>query len=82
MKKVQVKILTENIRKQYEKDIKNIIDIYTKRMVKDLKDKIFKHHIYIEYFNAALDFVRRIGLEKTSNITFNKKPRFLEDHMI
>jgi len=42
-------------------------------MIKDLKDKVFKHHIYIEYFDITLDFVRGLKPERTSNITFNKE---------
>ncbi len=42
-------------------------------MIKDLNDKIFKYYIYIEYYNTALDFIQILKLEKTSNITFNKK---------
>ena len=42
-------------------------------MIKDLSEKIFKHHIYIEYYNVVLDFVRSLRSEKTSNITFSKE---------
>ncbi len=42
-------------------------------MIKDLNDKVFKHHIYIEHYNAALNFVRILKLEKISNITFSKE---------
>ena len=42
-------------------------------MIKDLNEKAFKHYIYIEYYNVALDFIRSLKLEKASSITFNKK---------
>ena len=42
-------------------------------MIKNLDDKIFKHHIYIEHYNVALNLVQRLKLEKTSSITFNKE---------
>ncbi len=42
-------------------------------MIKDLNEKTFKYHIYIEYYNVVLDFIRRLKLEKTSNIIFNKE---------
>ncbi len=51
-------------------------------MTKDLEDKVFKHHIYIEYYDAALDFIQRLKPEKTSNITFNKELRISKKHLI
>ena len=51
-------------------------------MIKDLNDKTFKHHIYIEYYNTALDFARILRLEKTSSITFNKEPRISKEYLI
>ncbi len=42
-------------------------------MIKDLGDKVFKHYIYIEYYNVALDFIQGLRSEKTSNIILNKK---------
>ncbi len=42
-------------------------------MVKDLSEKTFKHYIYIEYYNVALDFVRSLQPKKTSSIIFNKE---------
>ena len=42
-------------------------------MIKDLNEKTFKYNIYIEYYNVVLDFIRRLKLEKTSNIIFNKE---------
>ena len=51
-------------------------------MIKDLNKKVFKHHIYTEYYNAVLDFIRILGLKKTSNITFGKKPQILKKHLI
>ncbi len=43
-------------------------------MIKDLSDKAFKHYIYIEHYNAALDFIRILKPEKTSSIIFSKEP--------
>ena len=37
-------------------------------MIKDLGDKAFKYHIYIEYYNAALNFAKILRFEKTLNI--------------
>ncbi len=51
-------------------------------MIKDLNDKIFKHHIYIKHYNAALDFIRILRFEKTVNIIFNKEPRIVKKHLI
>jgi len=51
-------------------------------MIKDLENKAFKHYIYIEYYNAALDFVKGLGLEKTTNITFNRELRISKKHFI
>ncbi len=51
-------------------------------MIKDLNDKTFKYHTYIEYYDAALNFVRILRFEKTSNITFNKELRILKEHLI
>ncbi len=51
-------------------------------MIKDLSDKIFKYHIYIEHYNIALDFVRGLKLKKTSNIIFNKEPRISKEHLV
>ncbi len=73
LKKIQVKIPVKNLWIQYEKYIKEAVNAYIKRIVKDLNDKIFKHHIYIEYYNIALDFVQNLRFEKTLNIIFNKK---------
>ncbi len=42
-------------------------------MIKDLNEKAFKHHIYIEHYNIILDFIRNLRSKKVSNITFNKK---------
>ncbi len=42
-------------------------------MIKDLNDKTFKHYIYIEYYDIALDFARGLKPEKTSSMMFNKK---------
>ena len=42
-------------------------------MIKDLNEKIFKHYIYIEHYNIALDLVRSLRFKKTLSITFNKE---------
>ncbi len=42
-------------------------------MIKDLDDKIFKYHIYIEHYNVVLNFVKILRFKKTSNIIFNKE---------
>ena len=42
-------------------------------MIKDLSKKTFKHHIYIKYYNIALDLVQSLKLEKTLNIIFSKE---------
>ncbi len=51
-------------------------------MIKDLDDKAFKHYIYIEYYNTALDFVRILEPEKTANIIFSKELRIVKKHLI
>ncbi len=51
-------------------------------MIKDLDDKVFKHYIYIEYYNTALNFIRTLRFEKTVNITFSKEPRIVKEHLI
>jgi len=53
----------------------DIINAYMKRMIKDLDDKIFKHYIYMKYYDIALDFVKDLKSEKTSNIIFSKELR-------
>ncbi len=73
MKKIRVKILVETLRIQYKKYIKDVMDIYMKRMIKDLNEKIFKHHIYTKHYNIVLDLIRKLRSEKTSNIIFNKE---------
>jgi len=42
-------------------------------MIKDLSEKTFKHHIYIEHYDVTLDFAQGLRFEKASNIIFNKK---------
>jgi hypothetical protein len=42
-------------------------------MVKDLKDKAFKHHLYSEHLDVTLDLAQILKPEKTSSITFNKE---------
>ncbi len=51
-------------------------------MIKDLDDKTFKHYIYIEYYNIALDFARSLEPERTLNIIFNKEPRISKEYLI
>ncbi len=51
-------------------------------MIKNLDDKIFKHHIYIEHYNIILDLVRILRSKKTSNIIFNKEPWILKEHLV
>ena len=51
-------------------------------MIKDLNNKAFKHYIYIKYYDIALDFVKNLGLERTSSIIFNKEPQILKDYLI
>ncbi len=81
LKKIRVKTFVEKIRKQ-EKQIKNIADIYIRRMIKDLNDKAFKYYIYIEYYNITLDFVKDLRFEKTSSITFSIKLKILKEHFV
>ncbi len=51
-------------------------------MIKDLGDKVFKYHIYIEYYDVVLDFIQILELEKTSNMIFNKEPWISKEHLI
>ncbi len=51
-------------------------------MIKDLKDKIFKHYIYIKHYNIVLDFAKNLGSEKTTSIIFNRKPKISKEHLI
>ncbi len=51
-------------------------------MIKDLSEKAFKYHIYIEYYDIALDFIRNLKLEKTSSIIFSKKLRISKEYLI
>ncbi len=51
-------------------------------MIKDLDDKVFKHYIYIEYYNIALDFAKDLGSEKIINMIFNKKFRISREHLV
>ncbi len=51
-------------------------------MIKDLSHKTFKHHIYTEHYNAALDLVQILRLEKTISMTFNKKPRISKECLV
>ena len=51
-------------------------------MIKDLSDKTFKHHIYIEHYNVALDLARGLEPEKTLSIIFNREPRISKEQLI
>ena len=51
-------------------------------MIKDLDDKVFKHYIYMEYYDTTLDFVRGLRPEKTLSIMFNKEPRISKEHLV
>ncbi len=42
-------------------------------MIKDLNDKVFKHYIYIEYYDIALDFIRGLESEKALSMIFSKE---------
>ena len=53
-----------------------------RKIIKDLNDKIFKHHIYIEYYDIALDLVQILGLEETLNITFSKELQISKEYLI
>jgi len=75
LKKIQIKIFIESSRIQQEKQIKDTVNIYIKKIIKDLEDKTFKHHTYIKHYNTALNFAKDLKLEKTSNMIFNKESR-------
>ncbi len=62
--------------------IKDIIEVYIKRMVKYLKLKIFKHYLYIEYYIIALEFVHFIRIDKTTNMIFNKELRIIKRYLM
>ncbi len=51
-------------------------------MIKDLNDKIFKYYIYIEHYDAALDFVKSLKSKKILIIIFNKEFRILKEYLI
>ncbi len=53
-----------------------------KKMIKDLNEKTFKYHIYIEHYDVALDFIRSLRLKKVLNIIFNKELRILKEYLI
>ena len=82
MKKIQIKTPTKTLQTQHKKHIKDAIDIYIKRMIKDLNEKTFKHHIYIEHYNIVLDLIRSLKPKKTSNITFNKELQISKKYLI
>ncbi len=82
LKKIRVKTLVKILRIQYEKYIKEAANVYIKRIIKDLNDKIFKHYIYIKYYDVVLDLVRSLKPEKTSSITFSKEPWILKEYLI
>ncbi len=62
--------------------IKEVVDVYIKRMIKDLSEKVFKYYTYIEYYDVALDFIRSLKSEKVLNITFSKEPRISREYLI
>ena len=51
-------------------------------MIKDLNDKMFKHYIYTEHYNVALDFTRSLKPEKAISIIFNKELRISKEYLI
>ncbi len=57
LKKIRIKTPIKTLQIQYKKHIKETANIYIKRIIKDLNEKTFKHHIYIEYYNIALNFI-------------------------
>ncbi len=38
-----------------------------RRMIKDLGEKAFKHHIYTEHYDVVLDLARSLKPEKAAN---------------
>ncbi len=78
LKKIRVKILTE----QWTIYIKDVIKVYIKRIEKDLRLKVFKHHLYVEHYIIVLEFVRFIGTNKTVNIIFSKELRIIKRYLI
>ncbi len=51
-------------------------------MIEDLDNKIFKHYIYIEYYDTTLDLIRSLRFEKISNIIFSKELKILKKQLI
>ncbi len=51
-------------------------------MIKDLNDKIFKHHIYAEHYDVALDLIRILILKKTSSMAFNKELWISKEYLV
>ena len=52
-------------------------------MIKDLREKAFKYHLYSGHLDIALDLARILRPEKTNNMTFNKELRlWKKDYMI
>ena len=47
----------KTLRVQYKKYIKEAVDVYIRKMIKNLGDKVFKHYIYIKHYNIVLDLV-------------------------
>jgi len=82
LKKVRVKIPAENLQMRQKIYIKEVVDVYIKRMIKDLSEKVFKYYTYIEYYDVALDFIRSLKSEKVLNITFSKEPRISREYLI
>jgi len=62
--------------------VKNIAEVYVKRMEKDLRIKVYKHHFYAEHYIVTLEFIRFIRTDKTANIIFNKELRITEGYLM
>ena len=82
LKKIQIKTLTKNLRIQQKRYIKEVVNIYIKRMIKNLNEKTFKHHIYIEHYNIGLNLIQSLKPEKTSNVIFNKELYISKKYLI
>ena len=73
----------EQLQRIQDQQIKKVANDYIKQMIKNLKDKAFKHHLYSKHLDIALNLARILGPEKTSSIIFSKEPRLQKkDHMI
>ncbi len=78
MKKIRIKTPI----KQRTIYIKDAVEVYIKRIKKDLKTKVFKHHLYTEHYIIVLEFVRFVGTDKTTNIIFSKELRITKRYLI